>query len=230
METTENQKDNTKVINKIKKLLRLSKSDNIGEANNALRLAQKLMAENGIFIKETEELDKEQSAMSKIIEEKTRGLSAHRRRLATALAKEFKVRILLAGGLSGRLEVVGLEEDIDIFIEVFEWTYLVFKKLCKQYLENRKKELGRLWNRSISLRMQNDYFEGFVNGVILSLKQNCKEHGLMVITPKAVESLADEMTTGTCKSQGPIKLGDMDAMMNGVRDGREAKDMKKRIS
>lgn len=39
METTENQKDNTKVINKIKKLLRLSKSDNIGEANNALRLA-----------------------------------------------------------------------------------------------------------------------------------------------------------------------------------------------
>lgn len=52
----------------------------------------------------------------------------------------------------------------------------------------------------------------------------------MVITPKAVESLADEMTTGTCKSQGPIKLGDMDAMMNGVRDGREAKDMKRRIS
>lgn len=78
--------------------------------------------------------------------------------------------------------------------------------------------------------MQNDYFEGFVNGVILSLEQNCKEHGLMVITPKAVENLADEMTTGTCKSQGPIKLGDMDAMMNGVRDGREAKDMKKRIS
>lgn len=38
------------------------------------------------------------------------------------------------------------------------------------------------------------------------------------------------MTTGTCKSQGPIKLGDMDAMMNGVRDGREAKDMKRRIS
>lgn len=230
MVTTENQKDNTKVINKIKKLLRLSKSDNIGEANNALRLAQRLMAENGIYIKDTEELDKEDKAMSKIISEKTRGLSAHRRRLATALAKQFRVRILLAGGLSGRLEVVGLEEDIDVFIEVFEWTYLVFKKLCKKYLDNRKKELGSLWSKSIALRMQNDYFDGYLQGVLLSLEQNCKEHGLMVITPQAVDNLADEMTTGTCKSQGPVKLGDMDAVLNGVRDGKEAKDMKRRIS
>ena len=78
--------------------------------------------------------------------------------------------------------------------------------------------------------MQNDYFDGYLHGVLLSLEQNCEEHGLMVITPQAVDNLADEMTTGTCKSQGPVKLGDMDAVLNGVRDGKEAKDMKRRIS
>jgi len=66
METT----DNSRVIEKIKKLLRLSKSDNVGEANNALRMAQKLMSENGIYIQESDEIDKEEAPISKIIQEK----------------------------------------------------------------------------------------------------------------------------------------------------------------
>lgn len=226
METT----DNSRVIEKIKKLLRLSKSDNVGEANNALRLAQKLMSENGIYIQESDEMDKEEAPMSKIIQEKTNGLSVHRRRLATVMAKHFKVRVLLAGGLSGRIEVVGNKEDIEVFIEVFEWTYLVFKKLCKKYLDQRRKDFGLMWSRSVALRMQNDYFEGFASGVVQSLVENVKEHALMIVVPKAVEEMADKMITGTVRGAAPASFGDMHAIVTGVRDGKEAKDMKKRIS
>lgn len=175
-------------------------------------------------------MDKEEAPMSKIIQEKTNGLSAHRRRLATIMSKHFKVRVLLAGGLSGRIEVVGNKEDIEVFIEVFEWTYLVFKKLCKKYLDQRRKEFGGAWNRSVALRMQNDYFEGFTSGVVQSLVENVKEHALMIVVPKAVEELADKMSTGTVKGAAPASFGDMHAIVTGVRDGKEAKDMKKRIS
>ena len=52
----------------------------------------------------------------------------------------------------------------------------------------------------------------------------------MIVVPKAVEEMADKMITGTVRGAAPASFGDMHAIVTGVRDGKEAKDMKKRIS
>lgn len=220
-----------KIVDKIKKLLRLSKSDQPGEANNALRKAQELMSKHGISVTETTEM--EEAPITHIIKETTSGLSSNRRELATAMSKHFRVRVLLAGGLSGRIEVVGRPEDIQVFIEVFEWTYLVFKKFAKKAIEAKKEEFKDYsnvkWTRSDSIKFQNTYFQGFVVGVIKSLEDNVKENALVVVVPGAVEKMVDEIKTGTCKSQRRASYEDVDMFMNGLRDGKEAHGMKNRL-
>ena len=101
-------------LDKVKKLLRLSKSENINEATLAMQAAQRLMLKYGI---KDQDLDDDKDLVSHLeIDEDNKTVSTKRKTLAATLAKHFRVKIYL--DYNNRIRVIGKGSDAEEFIDL----------------------------------------------------------------------------------------------------------------
>lgn len=216
----------SKVVDKIQKLLRLSSSDNQNEAQLAMQRAQELMAKHNIEMgeaKETEVVD------SFIIGEETKGLSSNRKLLAAAMAPHFQVFLIITlnDKMQERISVIGRIDDVKIFLDSFNWTYNAANQLFKNFL----KEQGSM-SRSQSIALKNDYFAGFRLGLTEALKKNVTEKSLMIRVPDCVEEFVEAKYPHLRKGKPVSKTSanSIDAILAGRRDGGSVKGMKNALN
>ena len=172
---------------KIRKLLALSSSSNEHEAALALQKAQELALKAGISISDIGEDNKD--VIESKIEEGTFDVSPLRRNLAAVLASHFRVETYISKPISSgsRIVVVGIGDDVQNFIEIFEWTFRIFKTLFLENLKKIKKERNYKFGRADSLLFQNTYFYGFCKGIDDALYHNETRYSLIVTTPSLVK-------------------------------------------
>lgn len=214
----------SKVLEKIKKLLRLSKSSNINEARLALQKAQELMAKHNIVVDLNQE--EEETVIESIVEQTTKTISFYRQEIAAVLAKHFRVEILITYPINGgsKIKVIGRPQEVEIYKEVLNWSCIVFNKLFKDFLKVRGSQ-----SRSESLRVRNDYLFGFTSGLKDALIENENAHSLVVVTPDCVVKYMNSLNLCIAKKRNISSFGDFEARQTGYRDGRESQRMKNRI-
>lgn len=214
---------NKKIVDKIKKLLRLSKSDQAGEAMNALRKAQELMLKYNIVVEEEDNLKDEVVIESTGERGKSRP-SLHKSRLAGVLAKRFRCSWYYTGSI---ISFIGLRDDVAILKESFEWICIVYQRLQDKHLKERRSQLLR-WDRHVSNLAKRDYLTGFCKGLGNYLDSNVQEKGLMVVVPNAVKEMEQEIGIRYVKSSMKCSYNAID-MIAGERDGYDSMSMKNTI-
>ncbi len=214
--------DREKAIDKIKKLLRLSKSDNLGEANAALRAAQELMAKYNVEV--TSEEDKI-SVVEMAIQFGTKSISNEKRRLMDALAKNFRCEWYYGGS---NLYILGYENDCLVLKDVFDWICVVYDKLAAKFLKEERLRRGT-WDRHIANKCKYNYLCGFCSGVKKSLEVNNVEKGLMIVVPNAVTKEMESLGLTTKAHTTTIALDDDISILAGLRDGKEVLSLRNTI-
>lgn len=207
-------------IDKIKKCLQLAGNNSSAhEVENALKMAQRLALKAGINIEDIE-LD---SAKRKAeieqdgIDQTTKTCPSWRYYICKIIADNFRTSVYIAKGhRESSLKVIGLPEDVQITKEVFAYAENAYLRLSKQYIDEVKKT--RSLDRSLSIRLKNDYFHGFKKGLEEAFAENVKELGLIVLKPEEVgEWISDNCRTN--RVAGVKRLGNQEAIGRGMNDG-----------
>ncbi len=140
-------KVNESLLKKIQNLLNTTTENGSteSEAQNAILLAQKLMAKNGLEMADIEANANDTSTKKEIIEGKgTDGvkLAWWHKDLARILADNFRCYFFLRSG-PGYSNVVflGLKEDVEIAKSIFHFASIQIEFHARKYRKNRKKEL-----------------------------------------------------------------------------------------
>lgn len=186
MKTTNATEARKKLIEKVQKLLALTSSPEQGEAQNALRLAQKLIAEHNLL--ESEYSETEGAEIVDIaIEESTKTLSHHRSAICAVLSNHFPVQTYIR---SNRLHVLGYEHDVTAFIALFEYTSKAYNKMFTTYL-NAHRDI--ITTRSEATRAKNSYLLSFIAGVNEALTRNEQENALVLVMQEPVRKAAEAL-------------------------------------
>lgn len=209
---TNNIKDKDVIIDRVKKLLNLAdkdKNNSDAEAEAALLMAQKLMAEHDISI---DEASSEKIAYAN--EECTHKWNmGFRKLLATILANNFRCKVWYR---HGNVVFMGHATDARIAREAFEYAYeFILREGNRQY--NKYYQMGR---------NTKGVFNSYAKGFLFGLKQKLGEQSvaLMIVTPKDVHDKYTEMTAGWKQAGGGMREDYIspDAFQEGVKDGRTA--------
>lgn len=213
--------DKEKIVEKVKKLMNLSHSDNEGEAMQALKMAQKLMAQYHISqesVEESESSDVEMFAM----EEKTKSIPNSRRFLSVMLAKHFRCRVVASMHCNSevfnhhRLVFIGEKVDVEALKEVYLYIVKTYDQLSAKYISKLETD------RSGKLKERNSYMLGFSKGCdeALSEQENeCKETALMRIIPNTVEERMAAEFPNLSFHRHNLKYGEMKSYERGMSDG-----------
>lgn len=182
------------IIEKIKKLLALSKSDNPNEAYLAMTRAQELQAKYNVTVAEVEERSEDVIDV-KDMPTDTKTANSQFILLASALAEHFRVRVYRS--TRGYLGIVGLAQDVTVFQEVFHFMYEALRNTATKYV----KSLPNTMSRSEKTANKNTYVRGFISGASEALTLNETEHALVVVAPQTVVKYMKEKCSGTWTSQ-----------------------------
>ena len=207
----------TKIIEKIQKLLNVTEENGASEAEalSAALHAQKLMAKYHIEI--TDLNTEEAREMKSISHESGKGYK-WRYVLANIIANNFCCKTYVLNRDS--IVFFGYEQDIKIAHEVFSFLFKTGNKLAVKYY-NEYKKAGR--NTS---GVMNTYLTGFCAGIKEALDAQCA--ALMIITPKEVEDKFAEMMRGSkTMNAGLNSSHDARAYEAGRTAGRDAAGRKK---
>jgi uncharacterized protein DUF2786 len=216
------------VLNKIKKLLTMaSRSENEGESQNAMLMAQKLMAKHGIEQSEAERFN--QKPVKEVIDlsiEKQIRIIWWKKQLAAVVSDNFRCKVYHYSHQNYdetndrvRYEVtlrfIGLKEDIQIAQSVYAYAVAEI-----QYSADRYMKIMRQKFRITPKGLRNDYLRGFITGLRQKFKDQVAENNwqLIVVPDDAViervESLGlrrgVQSRIGTAKSSGAYDQGQND--------------------
>ncbi len=174
----------SKVIEKVKKLLALSESDNDAEAKNAMLKAQKLMAKNNLTLEEVSSANFSETEIV-VMEGIHKWNAKFRIPLAKILAENFRCETFLS---DSQICFFGHADDCRICREVFNSAYsFIYSRGNKVYNEVRKRG-------GETKGVFNSYAMGFLYGLDNALKIQAK--ALMIITPEDVTSKFKEASAG----------------------------------
>lgn len=204
------------VLAKVKKLLNMTSENGAteGEIMNSMKIAQKLMAEYHLS---SSELDDEKVDVTDYeIEEKTTGVGVHRLNLAATLAKHYRVMLYTQIRASKkRMHVIGVPEDVAIFNEVFEFSFKMFLKFSKIYMNKYPHEMRA--------KIKNSYLLGWVSGTEEALTNNEAQYALVLVRPKVVDEYVEKnlnLKPGKAShmSTASVTNGGWDAFTQGKTD------------
>lgn len=214
---TTNSKKDTKVIDKIKKLLALSKNNsNSNEAQNSLLKAQELMAKYNISVSES---DTEDITHISVGCEHKWDLG-YRHPLGIIIAKNFRCKMYFHGK---KVTFFGRDVDAKIAKEVFEYAYrFINTEGTKRY--------DRAYKDGVKTKgVFNSYALGFIEGLEEAFNEQCR--ALMIITPKDVEDKYLEMSNGWGEKSSSVRASqaDIESFFEGKSDGKSFLNKKKQI-
>ena len=207
-------KSKDEIMEKIKKLLALSKSDNEYEAFSALQMARKLMSKHNIDISDDIEIeagDDDEVVNEVVFETAKKGILL----IATVVADNFKCKAYYQKGSPMKINFVGKPLDVKIAKETLTYALIVSKKLAK-------KTIADLKAKGLSTKgAQHDYLCGFSKGLKECFEeQNRNEDesfALSMCTPVVVLDYMKglKLTKGTT-----VKSRASESYTQGYMDGR----------
>lgn len=171
----------TKLIEKIKKLLALSESSNEHEAELSMLKAQELLAKHKLSLKEVKEFKIINSAIKENISKISFTKAKWKAQLARLIADNFGCYLYFKTRRSHTITFFGREEDIAVCNIVLEYAVdcidSVVKRLKYQYIRDGYSTRG----------LENDYAIGFITGLQRKFEEQKKvnqEWGLFLLKTK----------------------------------------------
>ena len=184
--------DNSKIIQKIKKLLALSESSNVNEAATAARMAAKMMTEYQIEMADVikAELNRGDGLTTDNISEKTYyNWPLWMQSLSIGVARLFDCQVKYNYiGEKLNLSIMGYEADVQMVKWMYDFLYRELKNICEEACKNKG-------NVSRSTFRKN-FFQGAVTEIKKRMVEMYKENeksfyssgtGLIVLKKKLVQ-------------------------------------------
>lgn len=207
---------NTKIIEKIKKLLEMTEANGASEneAMVAALKAQKLMAECNIDLIDIQDEHKPTDEISEEfvdISDNSHQVSKWKGRLANIIAQNFRCKVYLHGNKA--VVFYGYKTDAKIAGDVFKFLFKTGGKLANKYYNLCRKE-GKSTRGVL-----NAYLVGYCQGIADVLEKQCV--ALMIVTPAEVEDGWKEKSKGFGTKSNALRIsGDQRAFEYGRNEGR----------
>lgn len=214
MENTE------KIIEKIKKVLELSKNNPSQEEAKAAALkAHKLMAEYHISMNEIE-TGKPEEMNENTVEVGTGNKWKYL--LANIISDNFRCKHFICGS---KIVFYGFQTDVGIASMTFQYLFETGRKAANNFYQKKRNDEIKKFGSFDGKGVKNCFLVGFIEGIKSVLERQSKE--LMIITPKEVENGFKERTSGSEFSSFRPKLSARsryanESHMAGVRAGKDA--------
>ena len=213
----------SEINEKIKKLLRLSKSDNEYGARLALARARKLMAEYKLDIKDFDDTNKK--VIKKVTEFYYTGYkNGYRSQLIDAIAERYCCAHYLntcSGSSKRYIALTGYEEDIMIVENLFKYA----DSCINNWFSIKKKEDYLGCSNEYLNGLKNDYGAGFAEGlsVLLDEQMKCEENqewGLVMVVPEEATRYVNSLKKSAIRVN---TSGSNSARIKGYTDGYNTK-------
>ena len=220
-----------KIIEKIKKLMALSKSSNENEAELAMMRAQELLVKHHLTMNDIKDKDTKTNKLNILEIDLIIGkrITGWKIALANVLAKNFRCETFVATMLSGgkKLRVVGGEEDAKV-VEIL-FTYAI------GFIDSRSRSIRRLLRKQSETARGStqSYITGFLEGLATHFENQINDNiewGLILVTPVEIDDYINKKYN-YCKSK-PISINlssgnNPDAFQKGFDDGKDFNNNKK---
>lgn len=207
------------VIDKIRKALSLAGDRaNANESQNAMLLAQRLMAKHGLSASDigVQPDSKDKKAVKgRVHMKKVQWWQKH---LLSIIANNFRCYGFFTRGDS--VGFLGLPKDVDIAVEVFAFANKMIKYHASAYMAATSGE-NRSRNGSVAVR--NDYIEGYLQGLREKFEEQVAKESLALVLVKD-EVVEDAFRGAEFKKAKPHTrrtARDQHAIRNGYADGRK---------
>ena len=178
------------IIEKVRKALALAADNpNDNEAQNAMLLAQKLMAKHQLEMSEVEisvnntKEVKDDTAFSKS------SLQWWIKQLAVIIGDNFRCNPYIGGGKTKTINFIGLKEDVEICKSVYQYAIKVIDHNVNQYMKDLRKQ------GFPTKGVRNDWIIGFMNGLRDKFKEQIEKEdwGLVLVKDDAVVEYTKNM-------------------------------------
>ncbi len=209
-----------KIIEKIKKVLELSKNNpSIEEAKSAAIKAQKLMAEYHISIAEVEAIEDIENIVEKRVDVGTGNKWKYT--LSAIVAKNFRCKYFYYGKSS--VVFYGYEKDAEIAAITFKMLFNVGNKEAAKYYQKQRMEYMSDCRYFDGRGIKNAFLNGYLLGIKEELERQCT--ALMIIIPKQVEEKYRDRTSKCHRFNSGFKIsinteGER-AKSEGIRVGKD---------
>lgn len=209
---------NEKIIEKIKKVLELSKNNpSIEEAKSAAIKAQRLMAEYHISMSEIEAIEDTENIVEERIDVGTGNKWKYT--LSSIIAKNFRCKYFYYGKSS--VVFYGYEEDAKIAAMTFKLLFEVGNKESAKYYQKERQKYLNVHNIRFDGRgIKNAFLNGYLIGIKESLEKQCT--ALMIVVPKKVEEKYIDRTSSFHSFSSSFRI-----RIN--QEGERAKEERERI-
>lgn len=208
---------NTKIIEKVRKLLALSESSNPHEAELAMLKAQELLMKHKLSLKEVTEFKIINSVIKEIKSEITFTKAKWKAELARLIADNFGCYRYFKVRRTNTIVFFGREEDVIVCNIVLKYAvyciYSAVSKLKYQYTKEGYSTKG----------LENDYALGFIAGLSQKFEEQKKanqEWGLVLVKDKEVVDAHDQIEFAKKKINTHTQYQDQEAYDEGIIDGR----------
>lgn len=208
----------TKIIEKIQKLLSLSESSNEHEAEVAMLKAQELLAKYKLSIKEVKEYKKYNSKIQEKATDITFTKAKWKAQLAGVISDNFGCYHYFRRKGTNTIVFFGREEDVIVCNLVLNYAvdsvYSVVKKLKYRYSKNGYRTRG----------IENDYALGFVYGLqgkFEEQKRSNQEWGIVLVKDKEVVEAHDKIKFNKKVDMNIKYKGHSDVYSKGCEDGKK---------
>lgn len=210
---------NDKIIEKIKKVLELSKNNpSIEEAKSAALKAQKLMAEYHVSMTEIEAIED----IENIVEEKINVGTGNKWKysLSAIIAKNFRCKYFYYG--KSNVVFYGYKKDAEIAAMTFKMLFDIGNKESTKYYQKKRREFINCGITFDGRGIKNAFLSGYLMGINEALEKQCT--ALMIVIPKNVEKKYKDRTSGFHSFSNSFKVkanaeGEQ-AKSEGIRVGR----------
>jgi hypothetical protein len=219
-----------KIVDKVRKLLATAKgTTSEEEAQTSMLLAQKLLAKHGISMSD---VDIEEQDSKNVVEENVTDPSGRtpwwKKQLAVVIADNFKCKTFIACGYkTTKIMFLGLEVDVAVAKDVFQYAETVIDKLAKSYV-------GKIYRQGKPTKgIRNEFIWGFITGLQDKFKEQVEKNnwGLVLVTDALVVQAYEDKGLRRASSGGirPNFSGDAEARSEGYKHGQNFADNKKGI-
>lgn len=206
----------TKIIEKIQKLLALSESSNIHEAELAMLKAQELLVKHKLSLKEVKEFKIEDSAIQEKRTNVTFTKAKWKANLASLIADNFGCYLYFKTRGTNTITFLGREEDVTVCNIILEYALdcidSAVKKLKYQFIREGSSTKG----------LENDYALGFIKGIKQKFEEQKKanqEWGLVLVKDKEVTEAYNRIKFNRKVNTNINYQGHIEAYEKGVKDG-----------
>ena len=184
--------DNIKVVDKIKKLLALAQSDNPGEAENALLLARKLMAQHKLTEKDIADKRPNKLVHAAYEGETYSGLrNTWLLNLARVIGENHCCGIYRnskkKSSTVGKIVFAGLDDDPAIALELLDYAVQHIKAKAKDYRASIPDYWGTHNKNDWTRNYESNYAEGFAEGLASKYREQNKGEDSEVMALVAVK-------------------------------------------